>query len=141
MLRTFQQRYGLRVTGALDTSTTRQMNRPRCGVPDVQSLRLGEAKWFRPSLTWSLRSYPRQIKKARATAIVREAFDAWLAHIPLQIKEACSTCSADIVLEFGRSNHNCDGGSFDGPDGTLAHAFLPDSGKIHFDADERWTEK
>ncbi len=140
MLRKFQEQHGLKMTGILDTSTIRQMNRPRCGNSDVRSSKSGDSKWSRSSLTWSLRSYPRQISKARATAIVHEAFNAWSAHIPLQIKETCSTCSADFKIDFGRYNHKCDGGSFDGPGRTLAHAFFPENGKIHFDADELWTE-
>ncbi len=71
---------------------------------------------------------------------MHEAFNTWLARIPLQIKETCSTCSADFKIDFESYHHKCDGGSFDGPGRTLAHAFLPENGKIHFDADEQWTE-
>jgi hypothetical protein len=142
MLRKFQEQHGLKMTGILDTSTIRQMNRPRCGNSDVRSSTLGDYKWSRSSLTWSLRSYPRQISKARATAIVHEAFNAWSAHIPLQIKETCSTCSADFNIEIVSYRHNgCDdGGAFDGRDGVLAHAYFPENGQIHFDADEHWIE-
>jgi hypothetical protein len=140
ILRQFQKRHGLKTTGNLDASTKRQMNKPRCGNSDVQSLSSDGSKWSRSSLTWSLRSHPQQISKARATVLVKEAFNTWLACIPLQIKETCSTCSADIVIDFGRYHHSCDGGSFDGPGRTLAHAFFPDDGRIHFDADEKWID-
>lgn len=140
MLRTYQKQHGLKVTGALDASTLHQMNRSRCGNADVRVARLGHTKWSRSSLTWSLRSYPEQISRTRATAIMHDAFKAWSVHIPLQITEACPTCSADIVLEFGRYSHNCPGGPFDGRSGTLAHAFFPEDGRIHFDLDEPWTE-
>jgi len=140
MLRAFQKRHGLNITGILDASTLRQMNRPRCGVADVRAASLGYYKWSRSSLTWSLRSHPSQISRLRATAIIHQAFSAWLVHIPLQITETCSTCTADFVIESGSGGHNCDGGSFDGPSGTLAHAYYPEVGKIHFDADEPWTE-
>lgn len=138
MFRDFHQRHGLKITGALDAATKREMNRPRCGNRDTRSL--GYVKWSRSSLAWSLRSYPRQISKTRASAIISEAFNAWSAHIPLQFRETCSTCKADFVIETGRYGHNCDGGSFDGPSGTLAHVFFPQDGRIHFDADEPWTE-
>lgn len=141
MLQKFQQSYGLKVTGILDAATIRAMNLPRCGVADVRRVGSGAYKWSRSSLTWSLRSHSSQIDKARATDIVRKAFNTWLIHIPLQITEVCSICSADIVLDFGRYEHGCDGGPFDGPSGTLAHAFFPEIGKIHFDKDEVWTEK
>lgn len=142
MLRDFQKRYGLKMTGILDDPTKHEMNRPRCGIPDTRSLALGHRKWSRSSLTWSLKSYPRQIRQGRARAIIQEAFDTWSSHIPLQFRETCSTCSADFNIEIVSYRHNgCDdGGAFDGRDGVLAHAYFPENGQIHFDADEHWIE-
>ncbi|KAG8366878.1 hypothetical protein BUALT_Bualt16G0013800 [Buddleja alternifolia] len=42
------------------------------------------------------------------------------------------------VIGFHRGNHG-DGAPFDGPGGTLAHAFAPTNGRFHYDADERWS--
>ncbi|CAF0752684.1 unnamed protein product [Adineta steineri] len=116
------------------------MNRPHCGNADFQLARMGMGKWSGSSLTWSLRSHPQQLSRERALALIQKAFDAWSVHIPLQIK-ACSTCKADFTIEAGSYQHGCNGGSFDGPNGVLAHAFLPTDGRIHFDADEPWTEE
>nr|GEW98863.1 metallopeptidase, catalytic domain-containing protein [Tanacetum cinerariifolium] len=42
------------------------------------------------------------------------------------------------AISFQKLNHG-DGGDFDGPNGTLAHAFSPPDGRLHFDADETWS--
>lgn len=53
----------------------------------------------------------------------------------LQVK---TVDQADIVLEFLKLDHH-DGEPFDGMLGTLAHAFSPTDGRLHFDASELWT--
>lgn len=42
-------------------------------------------------------------------------------------------------MVFFRGDHG-DGHRFDGPGGTLAHAFAPTNGRFHYDADERWAD-
>ncbi|XP_039257636.1 uncharacterized protein LOC120334233 [Styela clava] len=44
---------------------------------------------------------------------------------------------ADISIAFGSGDHG-DRFSFDGKGGTLAHAFYPENGRLHFDTDESW---
>ncbi|CAF0814873.1 unnamed protein product [Adineta ricciae] len=145
LLQTYQKLFHLKVTGKLDDSTKQHMNRPRCGLPDkplAQSKapsQLSNYIWKRSSLTYSLRNFPSQITQVNTDRIIREAFDAWLIHIPLEIQQVCSTCNADFVLEFAQSDHR-DNYAFDGVGGTLAHAFFPEDGRVHFDADEEWTE-
>ena len=46
---------------------------------------------------------------------------------------------ADLILGFYRGEHG-DGSAFDGPGGALAHAFPPTTGRLHFDADEIWSD-
>ena len=55
----------------------------------------------------------------------------------LTVTEKNST-RADIKFGFYYGDHN-DGMPFDGPGSNLAHAFIPENGKIHFDASERWS--
>jgi hypothetical protein len=146
LIEDYQKRFHLKITGSLDQSTTQHMNRPRCGNHDKSPAQLnspakfGQFKWSRSSLTYSVRRSPTQISEANTKNIIREAFQAWTDYIPLQIEEACSTCKADFVLEFVSEQHS-DSYPFDGIGGTLAHAFFPEDGRVHFDKDEAWTER
>ena len=69
ILKEFQRRFGLKVTGELDSSTIRQMNKPRCGVQDKLKLKSGGPmelsayKWTRSSLKYSIHAYPTQISQ------------------------------------------------------------------------------
>ncbi|KAK8325812.1 hypothetical protein V6Z12_A11G076500 [Gossypium hirsutum] len=44
---------------------------------------------------------------------------------------------SDIVMGFHRGFHG-DNYPFDGPGNVLAHAFAPQNGRLHYDADENW---
>ena len=146
LLKDYQTRFGLKTTGKLDDATKDHMSRPRCGNEDRAPAalsapgQLGQRKWSRSSLTYSLRGNPSQIGVDRTGAIIREAFNAWLEHIPLKITSVCSSCDADFVIDFAREQH-ADRYPFDGTGGTLAHAFFPEDGRVHFDRDEKWTER
>ncbi|XP_033102154.1 matrix metalloproteinase-17-like [Anneissia japonica] len=94
-------------------------------------------------------NYPRNrqtrdgITDYEVKAIIVRAFQIWSDHIPVTFKE--TTDIADIELSFGSRAHG-DLYPFDGPDGTLAHAYLPGiydvllAGDVHFDDDERFTQ-
>ncbi|CAF1508829.1 unnamed protein product [Adineta ricciae] len=141
LLKEFQKFYGLRQTGILDVTTKQLMSKPRCGNPDVQRMSQSNAylKWSKNSLTWSLRGNPNEFSFEQTESIMKWAFEQWTDHIPIKIKQTCSTCNADIIIDFLSGNHG-DGYSFDGPGKTLAHAFFPEDGRIHFDKDEKWND-
>ncbi|CAF0840130.1 unnamed protein product [Didymodactylos carnosus] len=145
VVKNYQKRWGLKVTGTLDEQTKKMMNRPRCGLPDltenkpINELKTRASKWSRNTLTWALRNGPTQLSLTKTTKIIEESFGEWLKYIPLDIQKVCSSCEADFVLEFNRDRHD-DPYPFDGSGGTLAHAYLPEDGRVHFDSDETWTE-
>lgn len=77
---------------------------------------------------------------------VRRAFDVWQEKIPRTFTEIFSG-TADIELSFGERYHG-DPYPFDGPSGTLAHAFGPYGygtdlieGDVHFDDAEYFTTR
>lgn len=112
-----------------------------CGInaDSMNEYYVGKRKWLKTDLTWSVRSFPakEQFSELRTREILREAFQTWTNYIPIEIQEVCSTCKADLVIEFVQGDHgNCE--PFDGPGRVLAHASFPEKGLIHFDLDELW---
>ena len=63
----------------------------------------------------------------------------WDKHIPIVLKKISYTENPDIKISFTEAIDHNDGFPFDGPGGSLAHAFFPVDGRIHFDGDESWT--
>ncbi len=84
---------------------------------------------------------PAQIKKE-----IRRAYDEWSRYTPLNFIESDSD-DADMRFMFGAKRHGTlrQDPLFDGPGGTLAHGFTPNSGwgstdgDVHFDDDEMFT--
>uniref|UniRef100_A0A3P9INJ4 Matrix metallopeptidase 28 n=1 Tax=Oryzias latipes TaxID=8090 RepID=A0A3P9INJ4_ORYLA len=162
-IRDFQWLSHLPITGELDGATLRQMAEPRCGVSDEGSQRIwsqrvkviftggrrpqhrgrrsasqGE-KWSKRHLTYQVVNWPQHLSRGSVRLAVQAAFQLWSNVSGLVFQEAPEG-PADIRLTFYEGDHN-DGASnaFDGPGGTLAHAFLPRRGEAHFDMAERWT--
>ena len=72
---------------------------------------------------------------------VENALKVWSDVTPLTFREISSRNTADIEISFVPREHG-DGYVFDGPGGTLAHAFFPGigiGGDAHFDEDETFT--
>lgn len=158
-IKTYQRNFGLNVTGDLDTSTVTQMMAPRCGVADVinGTTTMGNSSavvrgrnlysYFPGSPTWprSKKSLKYAITATSETTIDRatlskvfaSAFARWSAVTTLNFTETASASGADITIGFYRGDHG-DGEAFDGPLGTLAHAFSPTNGRFHLDAAEAW---
>uniref|UniRef100_H3CTM8 Peptidase metallopeptidase domain-containing protein n=1 Tax=Tetraodon nigroviridis TaxID=99883 RepID=H3CTM8_TETNG len=155
-----QRRYGLNVTGTLDSNTVEIQKGPkRCGVPDQMgqawpnSRQQSERKADDISFYWK-KSHPESIKNVTPKVgaeethdAIRRAFDVWQNVTPLRFEavpyselERTKT-DVDITIIFASGFHG-DSSPFDGEGGFLAHAYFPGpgiGGDTHFDSDEPWT--
>ncbi|PPS03049.1 hypothetical protein GOBAR_AA17624 [Gossypium barbadense] len=109
-LKSYQQHYRLKATGRIDSNTLKKMSTPRCGVQDIFNDSNDDVKFSMiRQLTYMFRS----------SAFVIKANPS------------------DIVMGFHRGFHG-DNYPFDGLGNVLAHAFAPQNGRLHYDADENW---
>lgn len=76
----------------------------------------------------------------KARKHIAEAFNDWARYAPLKFREVTGNEAVDFRISFETGEHK-DGYEFDGAGGTLAHAFFPTDGRIHFDSTEEWTDK
>ncbi|XP_071316696.1 collagenase 3-like [Trachinotus anak] len=143
-LREMQRYYGLQITGTLDADTIAMMKKPRCGVPDVSVAHFStfgnNLKWQTNSLTYRIENYTPDMSVAEVDDSIQKALQVWAKVTPLRFTRIYSG-TADIMISFGSRYHG-DAYPFDGPDGTLAHAFAPSpgiGGDAHFDEDETFT--
>ncbi|XVF60403.1 hypothetical protein PTKIN_Ptkin08bG0043000 [Pterospermum kingtungense] len=162
-IKIYQLNYHLKATGTLDARTVTKMMTPRCGVPDIingtsrmrygkrsnhssgsksvhsvahYSFFQGEPKW--PASKYHLTYAFLPGTQADAIGAVDKAFQTWATNTRFRFSRTEDYFNADIKVGFGSGDHG-DGYPFDGPDGTLAHAFAPTDGRFHFDADQQWS--
>uniref|UniRef100_A0A3B5QR95 Matrix metallopeptidase 20b (enamelysin) n=1 Tax=Xiphophorus maculatus TaxID=8083 RepID=A0A3B5QR95_XIPMA len=139
-----QMFFGLNSTGVLDSETLQVMQSPRCGVPDVEEYsHIQGTRWNKNVLTYRycvIGRYTRDLRSSIVDSLIESAFSVWARASGLTFVRTHSH-NADIMVEFVTYAHG-DFYPFDGPRGTLAHAFGPGigtGGDTHFDDDERWT--
>ncbi|XP_041807662.1 collagenase 3a [Chelmon rostratus] len=139
-----QRFFGLQITGTLDADTLAMMKKPRCGVPDANIAHFStfgnNLKWDKNSLTYRIENYSPDMTAAEIDDSIDKALQVWAKVTPLRFTRIYSG-TADIMISFGSRSHG-DYYPFDGPDGTLAHAFAPApgiGGDAHFDEDETFT--
>ncbi|XP_059913227.1 collagenase 3-like isoform X2 [Gadus macrocephalus] len=143
-LRDMQRFFGLSITGTVDADTMQMMKKARCGVPDTQvasfSTFAGNLKWQTTALTYRILNYTPDMSRAEVDDSVEKALNVWARVTPLTFRRI-ERGTADIMISFARRSHG-DDYPFDGPQGTLAHAFAPSTGiggDAHFDEDEDFT--
>lgn len=143
----FQAFAGLNITGELDHDTRHTMSLPRCGVYDVvghasdsrtKRYALQGSRWKVRELSYKISKYPRSLPASEVDLEIHRALSVWGAVIPLNFTRKTKG-SVHIEIRFENGEHG-DGDPFDGPGGTLAHAFYPfKGGDAHFDEAETWT--
>ncbi|KAM7494074.1 hypothetical protein LguiB_028683 [Lonicera macranthoides] len=148
----YQKSMGLTVTGKLDNGTVTEIMSPRCGVSDFNHRRVhvtkhyayfnGEPRWIKPApMTLTYAFSPLDMIEYIEFPVIREvfqrAFSTWSAVIPVNFTEVEYYEWPDIKIGFYSGDHG-DGEPFDGVLGILAHAFSPENGRFHLDAEETW---
>uniref|UniRef100_A0A672J9A3 Matrix metallopeptidase 17a n=1 Tax=Salarias fasciatus TaxID=181472 RepID=A0A672J9A3_SALFA len=150
-IKAMQKFGGLKETGVLDQATLGLMKTPRCSLPDVSEAEgtMGRRKrtptppnkWNKRHLSWSSTGDSALLGRDTVRALMYYALKVWSDIAPLNFHEVTGS-DADIQIDFTKADHN-DGYPFDGPEGTVAHAFFPGerftAGDTHFDHDKAWT--
>nr|XP_033805300.1 matrix metalloproteinase-20-like [Geotrypetes seraphini] len=141
-IRKLQDFFGLDVTGSLNPETLALMKEPRCGVPDVENYELyaNKSKWTWNIITYRLVNYTRKLTAKEVDKAINMSLKVWSDVTPLNFVKTDNE-DADIMIKFASKDHG-DFFPFDGPRGTLGHAYEPGEGiggDIHLDEEEVWT--
>lgn len=150
-IKNFQQYYQLKISGKLDSETTKLMSSPRCGVPDnikvTSSSRFafinGKPQWptSKRHLTYAFHSSVEVLPLEILRRVFKEAFKQWTCASPFTFSEARNrTSGSDLTIGFFKGDHG-DGSPFEKSGLVLAHAFEPTDGRLHINADELWSDE
>ncbi|XP_038065691.1 matrix metalloproteinase-24-like [Patiria miniata] len=176
-IRKMQRYAAVNQTGILDQPTVRMMNTARCGCHDepeelkdtrIEYYASAESgnrrkkryvvaglnfKWDKNDITYKITNYPDDSRSLLTKVQVREdtarALKVWSDVTPLTFTKVSVDEIADMEILFGSYHHTdlARDPTFDGPGGTLAHAFFPNSGwgeangDVHLDDSETFTHR
>jgi len=148
-LKRYQNFFSLDETGILDINTIQVMIQPRCGYPDfptpankMTSFETTSSSWATLPVSYSIVSLSTQMSAQESIKAIQNAFALWENNCGVSFNEVRT--DGNILISFGKSDHGCPY-PFDGPGGTLAHAYAPPPnggdfpGDAHFDEDESWS--
>lgn len=80
------------------------------------------SRWKVKDLTYKISKYPAKLKRSDVDKEIQRAFDVWSEYTDLTFTPRSG--QVHIEIRFERGEHG-DGDPFDGPGGTLAHAYFP----------------
>lgn len=80
------------------------------------------SRWKTKNLTYKISKYPPKLQKKDVDVEIARAFGVWSEYTDLKFKPQSG--SVHIEIRFEKGEHG-DGDPFDGPGGTLAHAYFP----------------
>ncbi|XP_071944794.1 matrix metalloproteinase-17-like [Antedon mediterranea] len=146
----FQEFNGMEQSGNMNTATMEKMEEPRCGVKDIlntpgsvraRRYAFSGSRWSSTTITYRYLNYSPDLTQAETRSAIEQAFKVWSDVTPLRFQEVTSG-DAIILILFQAGEHG-DGNDFDGPSGTLAHAYFPTEmaigGDAHFDESETFS--
>ncbi|XP_075448532.1 matrix metalloproteinase-18-like isoform X2 [Ascaphus truei] len=141
-LKQMQEFFSLNVTGKMNQVTMEMMEKPRCGVYDINhySTSPKSSAWQKMDLTYRILNFTPDMAQTDVERSIKRALQVWSDVTPLKFTRFYNKMS-DIEMFFAARDHG-DNNPFDGPHGILAHAFHPGNGiggDAHFDEDETWT--
>ena len=162
-IKSYQTNYHLKATGKLDSETVSEMMSSRCGVADIvngtswmQSSKkrhdqghgslhtVSHYQFFPGSPRWPTSNnahltyafLPGTPDEAKIP--VSRAFGKWASATSFTFAQTEDHRNANLTISFHSLLHG-DWNPFDGPGGTIAHAYAPTDGRFHYDADEEWS--
>lgn len=88
---------------------------------------LAGSRWKVKNLKYRITKYPSNLKRSAVDSTIQKAFNVWSEYTDLTFTPSSGNVHIDIRFEKGEHG---DGDPFDGPGGTLAHAYFPVSNQI-----------
>lgn len=124
IVRRFKEFHGLpdQANGLLDDSVQRQLNRPRCAMPDFMTAE-ATCKWPRPDIKWlqQVQLPTGRLSAADVQRAFEQAYGQWAAVCGIRPTPTNTAALANIVSRSGTGR----GVQLDGAGGTLAWSELP----------------